>query len=142
MKRGRPFEPGNKFGRGRPKGSRNKKASVAQKIFDDNSPAIIATAINASREDRPMLRMLAGHIVSRRKDTPLKLSKLPMRTLQDLDRTSEIILNKATSGKICLSQALDVCAVIETRRRVLMSLDIEQRLIALENGGRLLKEAV
>lgn len=60
MKRGRPFEPGKKFGCGRPKGSRNKKASVAQKIFDDNPAAIIATAINASREDRPMLRMLAA----------------------------------------------------------------------------------
>ena len=39
MTRGRPFEPGNKFGRGRPKGSPNKKTkqislSDAQEIFE------------------------------------------------------------------------------------------------------------
>jgi hypothetical protein len=141
MKRGRPFEPGNKFGRGRPKGSRNKKTHLAQKIFNENSAAIMALAINTSREDRQMLRMLASHIVSRQRDTPLKLGKLPMATLQDLDRASAVILNKATSGKIGLDEALDVCTVIETRRRVLMSVDVEQSLVALENGGRLLKEA-
>jgi hypothetical protein len=35
MTRGRPFEPGNKFGRGRPKGSRNKRTAEAQALFDE-----------------------------------------------------------------------------------------------------------
>ncbi len=141
MKRGRPFEPGNKFGRGRPKGSPNKKTQLAQKIFDDNSAAIMALAINASREDRQMLRMLAGHIVPRRKDLPVKLGKLALTTFRDLDRASEAILNKAGSGKISVSEAVDIFNMIETRRRVLMALELEQRISALENGGRPLKEA-
>ena len=141
MKRGRPFEPGNKFGRGRPKGSPNKKTQLAQKIFDDNSAAIMALAINASREDRPMLRMLAGHIVPRRKDLPVKLGKLALTTFRDLDRASEAILNKAGSGKISVSEAADLFNMIETRRRVLMAVELEQRISALENGGRPLKEA-
>lgn len=58
MKRGRPFEPGNKFGRGRPKGSPNKKKPLAQKILDENAPAIMALAINTAREDDKMLRTL------------------------------------------------------------------------------------
>ena len=33
MKRGRPFEPGNKLGRGRPPGSRNKKTLIIQEIL-------------------------------------------------------------------------------------------------------------
>ncbi len=141
MKRGRPFEPGNKFGRGRPKGSPNKKTQLAQKIFDDNSAAIMALAINASREDRQMLRMLAGHIVPRRKDLPVKLGKLALTTFRDLERASEAILNKAGSGKISVSEAVDIFNMIETRRRVLMALELEQRISALENGGRPLKEA-
>ena len=141
MKRGRPFEPGNKFGRGRPKGSPNKKTQLAQKIFDDNSAAIMALAINASREDRQMLRMLAGHIVPRRKDLPVKLGKLALTTFRDLERASEAILNKAGSGKISVSEAVDIFNMIETRCRVLMALELEQRISALENGGRPLKEA-
>src|SRR5260370_17933086 len=35
MKRGRPFEPGNKFGHGRPGGSKNKRTQLAQKLFED-----------------------------------------------------------------------------------------------------------
>jgi hypothetical protein len=136
MKRGRPFEPGNKFGRGRPKGSPNKKTQLAQKIFDDNAPAIMALAINTSREDRPMLRMLAAHIVPQRRDLPIKLGKLPLKTFKDLDQASEDILNKAGSGKISLSEALDVFSMIETRRRVLIGVELERRLSAIENTGR------
>jgi hypothetical protein len=46
MKHGRPFEPGNKFGRSRPTGGLNKKKQLAGKIFDDNAPAIVALAVN------------------------------------------------------------------------------------------------
>ena len=41
-KRGRPFQPGNRFGRWRPKGSPNKKTLLAQQLFEDHSPAIMA----------------------------------------------------------------------------------------------------
>jgi hypothetical protein len=141
MKRGRPFEPGNKFGRGRPKGSPNKKTQLAHKIFDDNSAAIMALAINASREDRQMLRMLASYVVPRRRESPIRFGNLPTRTLTDLDQATQAIFRRAGSGKIGLSEALDVCTMIENRRRVLMTLEIEQRLSALESGGRQLKEA-
>ena len=33
MSRGRPFPPGNKFGRGRPKGSKNKRTQAAESYW-------------------------------------------------------------------------------------------------------------
>jgi hypothetical protein len=136
MTRGRPFEPGNKFGRGRPKGSPNKKTQQAQKLFEKNSAAIMALAINASREDRPMLRMLASHLLPRQKDWPVKIGRLPMNTLEDLDRASAMTLQKATAGKINLGEALDISSMIEDRRRVLVTQDMERRLSALESRGQ------
>jgi hypothetical protein len=141
MKRGRPFEPGNKFGRGRPKGSPNKKKQSAEKIFDDNSPAITALAINTAREDRPMLRTLFSQVVRRMGDRTVKLGNLPMRTFQDLDRASEVVLSKVASGKLSIGEGTRVCGMIEIRRQVLMAANIEGRLSALENGGQMLKEA-
>jgi hypothetical protein len=137
MTRGRPFEPGNKFGRGRPKGCPNKKTRLAQQTFEDNSAAIMALAINRSREDPQMLRMLASHIVPRQKDSPVKLGALPINTLEDLDRASAATLKKAASGKISLSEALDLSTMIETRRRVLETQNLERRLRALEDAGML-----
>ena len=121
MSRGRPFEPGNKHGHGRPKGSPNKKTLQAQELFEQNSPAIMALAINRCREDPQMHRMLASRIVPRQRELPVKIGRLPMSTLSDFDRASEVTLHKATAGKISLSEARDIFALIENRRRVLLS---------------------
>lgn len=135
MTRGRPFEPGNNIGRGRPKGSPNKKTVEAQKLFETHSVAIMALAINACRKDPQMLRMLARQVVPRQKGLPVNLGRLPMTTIEDLDRASETILKKATSGAIALSDAQEISAMIEHRRRVLETQDLEKRLRALENAG-------
>ena len=92
MSRGRPFEPGNKLGRGRPKGSPNKNSRKAQELFEQNAAAIMALGINRSREDRQMLRLLVGRIVPRQKDWPIKVGRLPMSILSDLARASEVTL--------------------------------------------------
>lgn len=134
MMRGRPFEPGNTFGRGRPRGSRNRKTEQAQRLFEANSPAIMALAINQCREDPQTLRMLARYIVPRQRDLPVKIGRMPMNTLDDLDRASEVTIKKATSGKISLSEALDISTLIESRRSVLVARDLERRLSAVENA--------
>jgi hypothetical protein len=115
----------------------NKKSREAQQLFENNSPGIMALAISKCREDPQMLRMLASHIIPRQKALPIKIGRLPMNTLEDLNRASGMALNKATSGKISLAEALDITAMIESRRRVLESQDLERRLSALEVTGQL-----
>lgn len=135
MSRGRPFERGNKCGRGRPKGSPNKKTHQAHELFEQNSAAIMALAINSSREDRQMLRMLVSRIVPRQRESPVKIGRLPMSTLSDLDRASELTLQNATAGKLSLSEAREISNMIENRRRVLVAQELDRRLSVLENGG-------
>jgi hypothetical protein len=140
MKRGRPFEPCNKFGRGRPKGSPNKKRPLAQKIFDENAPAIVALGINSAREDPAMLRTLIREVGRRMGDRPVKLGRMPMNTLSDLDQASATVLNKVTAGKISISEGAAVCGMIEIRRQVLAGVGLETRVTNLENG-QTIKEA-
>src|SRR5439155_25334874 len=55
--RGRPFEPGNKYGRGRPKGSRNKEKYPGEKILDEYGPHIMFKCISqALNGDHPSMR--------------------------------------------------------------------------------------
>jgi hypothetical protein len=135
MTRGRPFEPGNKLGRGRPKGSRNQNTQQAHKLFERHATAIMALAISKSREDRQMLRMLASRIAPRQRDLPVQIGPIPMNTLADLDQASATTLKKATSGRISLHEALDISSLIENRRRVLLDLDLERRLSVLEKAA-------
>lgn len=141
MMRGRPFEPGNKFGRGRPKGSPNKKKPEARKIFDQNGAAIMALAINTAKEDPPMLRTLIRELGRRMGDRPVKLGRMPMTTLKDLDHATEAVLNKVTAGKISVSEGTNVCSMLEIRRRVLTDVELEERVRLLENRGQGLQEA-
>jgi hypothetical protein len=128
MKRGRPFQPGNQFGRGRPKGSPNKKTQAAQQLFEQHSPTIMALAINRCREDRQMLRMFASNLVPKRRGGTVNLGGLALDTLEDLNRASAAVLKKAISGKIAREEALEICSMIETRRRVLETQDVDRRL--------------
>ena len=70
--------------------------------------------------------LLYGRYVSDRSGSPVRWQPWSAATLQ-----------KATSGKIALSEAQDISELIENRRRVLVAQDLERRLSALENSGRL-----
>jgi len=45
MARGRPFEAGNKFGRGRPRGSRNKTTVLAQELLESHAEPVVRKAL-------------------------------------------------------------------------------------------------
>lgn len=136
MIRGRPFPPGNKFSQGRPRGSRNKRALLAEKLFEENSAALMGMALVKAREDPQMLKMLISRI-PRRRHAPVKIGSLPLDTAEDLDRASKVIFKRASSGRISWGEALEISAVIEARRHVLETRDLDQRLRKLEKAGGL-----
>jgi hypothetical protein len=136
MSRGRPFEPGNQHGHGRPKGP-NKTVHQAQQLLEQNAPALVALAINRSRKDRKMRRLLVSRIIPRQGELPVRIGRLPINTLADLDQAAAMVLQMATAGKINPSGARDLARLIENRRDVLKAQDLERQLHALEKvSGR------
>jgi hypothetical protein len=133
MTRGLPFEKGNKFGRGRPRGSLNKRTLAAQKLFAEHSSKIMALAISKCPEDRQLLRMFARRIVPRTPELPVFIGNFPMSTIEELEHASAVMLKKVAAGKIAISEAQGVFTMMETRRRVLETQDLERRLSALED---------
>ena len=82
-----------------------------------------------------MLRMLASRIVARMRESPVPIGPLPMSTLADLDRASEVTLQKATAGKLGLSEAREVSKMIDIRCRVLVAQEWERQLRSVANGS-------
>jgi hypothetical protein len=67
--RGRPFEPGNTFGQGRPPGSPNKKGLMLQRLLLENGDEIIGTLIDrAKKGDRAALALCVERLIPRLKD--------------------------------------------------------------------------
>ena len=133
MKRGRPFEPGNKFGRGRPRGSRNKRTLIAQQLLDEHAEPIVRKAmILALQGDSRLLQSLLSYILPRRKDAPLKTAKLRTATTEELSESFEQILKKVSSGEITLSQARELVVLMEARRDMVKTEEFDKRLRVVE----------
>ena len=78
VKRGRPFEPGNQYGCGRPRGSRNKRGLQAQQLLESHAESVVRRAlVEAMKGDASLLRTLLSHILPRRRDAPVKTDAGP-----------------------------------------------------------------
>lgn len=130
---GRPFEPGNHFGHGRPRGSRNKRTQLAQQMLDDNAGHLMRKVLlQALQGDPATLRMLVGYILPRHRDTPVNIGPLPMGTIDELAQASATVLQKTASGEITPGDAQTISGLIEAHRKVLEAQQLDHRLRAME----------
>lgn len=78
---------GNKMGRGRPRGSKNKTSVRMQELLDQYSEPLMKKAIGeAFQGDRLMTRVLLERIFPARRGVPIKLGALPIRSAEDVSR--------------------------------------------------------
>jgi hypothetical protein len=129
------FKPGNQFGRGRPRGSRNKKTLLPQEFLDSHADAVVRQAlVLALKGDSQLLRVLLGHILPRPRDLPLKLKlgPLPMGSATELSQSSEKLMKKVTSGQISLSDATELAGLMDRRRQIIETESHEMRIRAIE----------
>jgi len=135
--RGRPFQPGNKFGRGRPKGSQNKAKSEDQRILAEFAPHVIRKCISlAIKGDRTALRLCMERISVPRRGSPIQMNLPSTRTARDIDRAAEMVTEGVRRGTLTLSEAETMMKLLEARSRVTERADFEQRLENLERAVR------
>jgi len=133
--RGRPFEEGNRFGRGRPRGSRNKTTKAAKELLNNKAEPLVGKAIAmAMKGDASMMRALLGYILPAPKQEPVKLGSLPVATLKDLANAVERILSKVISGDITIAEAQGLAKLIQTRSQAIRTEELAPRITALENN--------
>ena len=131
--RGRPFQAGNKFGRGRPRGSRNKASLAAQALLDGHSEALIKKCMHmAFSGDTTALRLCIERVLPTCKELPVSVAPLRGRTAGELAQTFEGLLKQVSSGQLTLAAAQTIANMLEMRRRTLETESHEARLEALE----------
>jgi hypothetical protein len=135
--RGRPFQPGNKFGRGRPKGSRNKQTLVLRKLIDEHGPKLLCKAMaEAAKGDGPLLRLFAKDSLDRAKDHLPPIGPLPTGTIQEVTHSQQNIIDNVTSGALTLVQGTRVLDMVERRRETIKNEDLAGRVDALEGQAK------
>jgi len=138
--RGRPFEPGNKCGRGRPRGSRNKTSAAAQDLLEKYAEPVTKKCIAQALQGNPKsMQLCMDRIVPSRRELPVKIGPMPTQTLADVSQASELVIRKVASGLITPTQGQALAELIEGRRRVLETQELSERLGALEAQSKCLE---
>jgi hypothetical protein len=131
--RGRPFQAGNKFGRGRPRGSRNKASLAAQALLDGHSEAIIKKCMHmALSGDTTAMRLCIERLLPTCKELPVRVAPLRGRTASERVQTVEGLLKRVSSGQLAPASAQTIFAMLEMQRRTVEIESHEARLEALE----------
>ena len=121
------FRPGNP---GRPSGSRNKATLAALALLEGEAEALTRRAIElALAGDTVALKLVLDRLLPKGRAVRLDL---PLRTLPDLDRATEAIRGALAEGAVTLDEVVTLTGLVETRRRLLETTELERRLAALE----------
>lgn len=131
------FKPGQSGNpKGRPKGSRNRTTLAVQALLEGEAESLSRVAIEkALSGDMTALRLCLERVCPVPKDRPLEAGaiRLPKLTADNLDKVSATILRAVTSGKITPQEAQSLSALLESHRRVVETVALEERISKLEN---------
>jgi hypothetical protein len=143
--RGRPFPPGNKLGRGRHKGSRNKSKMPGQHLLDEYSEHLTRKCIAlAMQGDRSAMRICMARVSPARRDAYIQMALPSIQTAQDLERAADKVTRGIQRGDITPGEGETMMRILESRARVVERVAWENRLEKLEEqvaaGGKLRPE--
>ena len=130
------FQPGQSGNpAGRPNGSRNKASVAADALLDGEAEALTRKAIDlALTGDTVALRLCMERICPPRRDRPIKIKMPRMDTPQDVLRAIATVVSAVGRGAITPSEGQALASLIETQRKAIETVEIEQRLAAVEQS--------
>jgi hypothetical protein len=132
--RGKPFEPGNKISRGRPKGSKNKMNQEGRQFLQLHTKALVARALRLAVDgNERMLRHLLT-LAFATKTMPAKMGDLRMKTIEDLLNAFERVAKKLAAGELTPEQAEVMFGMIDKSRGLIESHEFGQRLREVEKA--------
>lgn len=135
--RGRPFQTGNKYGRGRPPGSRNKIARVCQQTLEVHAETLMKKCLYMALQGNPTaLRLCMERLMPARRHRTVKFKVPAVSTLADVDAASQSVMTAIASGQLTPAEGQTVSQILEGRRRVIETQDLEQRLRTLEENSK------
>lgn len=133
--RGRPFERGNKLGKGRAQGSRNKVSLAVDALLDGDAEKLTKKCIALALEgDRTALRLAMERIAPLRKGRPVTFTLPAIGGANDINAAVGAVAEAMARGEITPEEAAAIANVLDMKRRAIETVDIERRLDALENA--------
>src|SRR6266581_3967134 len=112
--RGKPFEPGNRYGRGRPPGSRNKITGAGQQALDDSAELLIKKCMHmALGGDTAAMRLCLERLVPARRQRVLRFKLPAIKTAAELSVASEVVVRAVSNGVLTPAEGQSFGAMLD-----------------------------
>lgn len=133
---GGKFKPGQSGNpAGKPKGARHRATLAAQELLDGEGEAITRKAVELAKEGHPVaLKLVMDRILPPRRDSPISITLPPISTASDLAEATGHLVQAVAQGELSPSEGQAVATLLETRRKALETLELQNRLEALERA--------
>jgi hypothetical protein len=130
---GRPFEKGNRASPGRPQGSRNSATLMAEKLMQDGIDTIVKTVLEAAAQgDMTAARLVLERVVPVRRGRPVNLTLGPIETADGVSKAVSATVQAMADGELTPDEAATVTGVLEAKRKVIETGELEERLTRIE----------
>ena len=118
---------------GRQRGSRNQSTLMAEILLEGEAEALTRRAIELALDgDTTALKLCLERIVPQRRSRALSFDLPPIERVGDLAGAIGSVLQEASCGRLLLDEAAALVGMMESKRRAMETIDLEQRLQALE----------
>ena len=126
--RGRPFPPGNKMGRGRPKGSRNKINNAVRQLLEQSELPVVGQCIRQALQGHSVSQRLVLELnqgLSRYRSKSSRVGK--MQNLEDLQGLMQETFHQMRRGDITAEEAKTAMAFVEQMAQLQQQSILEQK---------------
>jgi len=131
--RGKPFQPGNTFGRGRPKGSKNKATQEMQQLLAEYGPLLIRKCIQlALQGNMNAMRLCLERGLAPLRDANVTFPLPPIKTIADLEAAHQSTLQSVVDGDLPPAQGEVVTRMLKSQLAAMVTAQLEQRIERLE----------
>ncbi len=119
--------------RGKPKGTRARITVLGEKLLQDDADTIVRAVIEAAKGGDPTaMRLCVERLIPVRKGRPIEFDLPPVETASDITKALGVIAKQMADGELSPDEAGAVASVIETQRRAIETVELEERLRTLE----------
>lgn len=131
------FKPGTSGNpRGKPRGTLNKATHAVLALLEGEADAITRVCIEAAKQgDMTAVRLILERLAPPARERPVNITLPNTSTINGLSEAQAAIVQAVAAGDLLPGEAATLANIIEARRKALETLELEQRIAALEEAA-------